>query len=79
MENKEVIGDSQHGIIKSKWCLTNLVACYDGVTVLVHKARATDITYPELCKASDTVPHNTLVSKLQRHGFDGWTAWWIRN
>ncbi|KAJ7410296.1 rna-directed dna polymerase from mobile element jockey-like [Pitangus sulphuratus] len=70
MENKDVMGDSEHGFTEDKLYLTNFVTFCDGDTALVDEGRATE-KHLYLCKAFYIVLHDILDSKLKRHGFDG--------
>lgn len=79
MENSAVIADSQNCFTKGKPCLINVVAFSNRFKVLVNEGRATDIIYLDLCKIFDTVPHNILVSKMERHRVNGQTSQWMRS
>jgi len=74
MEDEEVTGDSQHGFTKGKLCLKKFGGLLQWGYCVGDTGRATDIIYLDLCKAFDSVPHDALVSKLERQGFDGWTT-----
>lgn len=54
-------------------------AFYNGITLQVSKGRATDVIYLDCCKAFDTVLHDILVFKLERHIIDRQAVWYIRN
>ena len=74
MKENQGIRSSQHGFMKGRSCLTNLISFYDQAT---HLGKAVDVIYLDVSKAFDTVPHSILLEKLAAYGLDGCTLCWI--
>jgi len=79
VKDSQGIRPSQHGFMKAKSCLTNLISFYDQVTHLVDEGKTVDVIYLDFSKAFDTVAHSILLVKLAAHGLDGCTLYWIKN
>jgi len=79
VKDNQGIRPSQHGFMKGRFCLTNLISFYDQVTHLVAEGEAVDVIYLGFSKAFGTVPHSILLAKLAAHGLDGCTLHWIKN
>ncbi|KAK4812180.1 hypothetical protein QYF61_009072 [Mycteria americana] len=73
------IRPSQHGFMKSRSCLTNLISFYNQVTCLVDEGKAVGVIYLDFSKAFDTVSHSILLEKLAAHGLGGCTLHWVKN
>jgi len=73
------IRSSQHGFMKGRSCLTNLISFYEQVTLPVDEEKAVITIYLDFSKALDTVSHNILMGKLAVRSLDRYTLCWVRN
>ncbi|GAB0180808.1 mitochondrial enolase superfamily member 1 [Grus japonensis] len=78
VQDNQGIRPSQHGFMKGRSCLTNLISFYDLVTRLVDEEKAVDVIYLDFSKAFDMVSHSILLEKLVAHGLDGCTLRWVK-
>jgi len=78
VKDNQGIRPSQHGFMKGRSCLTNLISFYDQVICLVDEGKAVDVVYLDFSKASDTVPHRILLQKLAANGLHECTLRWIK-
>jgi len=79
VKDNQGIRPNQHGFMKGRPCLTNLISFYDQATCLVDEGKAVDVIYVDFSKAFDTVSHSILLEKPAAHGLDGCILCWIKN
>ena len=77
MEHK-LLSPHQHGFVKSKSCLTNLLETIDLITSGINAKKAVDVVYMDYAKAFDKVPHNRLIHKIERYGFHPSITKWLK-
>ena len=62
---------SQHGFLKKRSCLTNVLYFLEEITKLIDEGSPVDIVYLDFQKAFDKVPHQRLLLKLKVNGIGG--------
>jgi len=73
------ITKEQHGFVKNKSCLTNLLETMDTVTHAFNDGLQTLVVFLDFQKAFDKVCHESLHFKLERLGFSCEIRTWLRN
>ena len=64
----KLINTSQHGFLKARSCLTNLLCFLEEITKWVDDGSPVDVVYLDFQKGFDKVPHQRLLLKLKAHG-----------
>ena len=73
-----LITPAQHGFVKKKSCLTNLLVFLDEVTRRLDEGRPVEVCYLDFSKAFDSVSHEMLDRKLLEVGIEGTTGRWVK-
>ena len=79
LEDKEVISQVQHGFMRGRSCLTNLLESLEMWTKALNEGYGLDMVYLDFRKAFDYVPHKTLVEKLKIYRLKGKLLLWIED
>ncbi|XP_010079416.1 PREDICTED: melatonin receptor type 1B [Pterocles gutturalis] len=79
VQDNQEIRPSQHGFMKGRSCLTNLISFYDKVTHSADEGKAVDVVYLDFSRTIGTLSPSILLEKLAAHGLDGGTLHWIKN
>jgi hypothetical protein len=67
LDRNKLINKTQHGFVRGRSCLTNLLEFLEDVTEYVDQGSPVDVIYLDFQKAFDKVPHQRLLKKKFKH------------
>ena len=78
MTEINLFSNAQHGFIKGKSCVTQLLEFMEEITQAIDNGDEVDIIYLDFCKAFDKVPHRRLLQKLYAYDIRGKVHSWVQ-
>ena len=75
--SNNLLTSCQHGFIKGRSCITQLLATLDHWTKVMDRGGDIDAVYLDFSKCFDSVPHERLLIKLRQYGIQGKLWCWI--
>jgi hypothetical protein len=78
LDKHDLISKNQHGFVKFKSCVTNLIETMDFLTETKNRGFDGVTIYLDFAKAFDKVSHKALLLKLENMGFDGILLEWLK-
>ena len=79
VEDLGLLSQEQHGFMKGRSCLTNLLETFEEVTRMMDEGGGVDIIYLDYSKAFNSVPHKRLLSKLKSYGVNEEVWKWVED
>ena len=77
LQQHALLNSAQHGFMKNRSCLTNLLCYLDEVTERIDEGKMVEVCYLDFSKAFDSVSHRLLLHKLRFFGIGGKLHKWL--